>query len=421
MHCCLTFIRILLIIYLTNKLIKEVLMIINKLLIEAVKFDPTKTVQQKFIFDMCKEIKDNKITLPIYQRDISWTLQKSVDLFNYQLFGKAPVSPISINNIDKNIVEQVSFIDRNKGIKVDNNHWSVVDGQQRLTTNFKAFINHDDFKNIVLDLGVAKFLVINKKLNNNQIPVGILLNENMEVLKDFIKKRKNMQDFDVQNLILGVRKKITGYNYTINIANDLTENEQIEWFEVLNNAGSRVSSIQLKFSKLKKLGIDIYKDYTSKFNEKICEIGYGNVFTPEKTTVSYPIAALNPALEKLLYNKHTNNHFAPIPSDVKHNQLCNLDIDKLKNCFSITLTALEKVLDFMNVNKLINVQSRIDYINYMIGYFIFKTNNYELNSEQEKYLINWFKNIDFNNLPNTQRRQLFSDLISENYQKPSVC
>jgi hypothetical protein len=29
------------------------------------------------------------------------------------------------------------------------------------------------------------------------------------------------------------------YNYTINLAEDLSEDEQISWFEVLNNAGSR--------------------------------------------------------------------------------------------------------------------------------------------------------------------------------------
>ena len=37
--------------------------------------------------------------------------------------------------------------------------FSVVDGQQRLTTNYKAFCNNDDLRDIVLDLGSGKFVI----------------------------------------------------------------------------------------------------------------------------------------------------------------------------------------------------------------------------------------------------------------------
>lgn len=56
------------------------------------------------IGDMCEKIKKNKITRPLYQGDLSWNLKKSVDLLNYQLFGKIPVSPISINQISDNSI-----------------------------------------------------------------------------------------------------------------------------------------------------------------------------------------------------------------------------------------------------------------------------------------------------------------------------
>lgn len=41
--------------------------------------------------------------------------------------------------------------------------------------------------------------------------------------------------------LLLARTKILSYAYTVNMAEDLSEDEQITWFEVLNNAGSRVS------------------------------------------------------------------------------------------------------------------------------------------------------------------------------------
>ena len=87
---------------------------INKNLAKYASINPTKESRQVNIFDLCKGIETQRITLPLYQRDLSWTLQKSIDLLNYQLKGKAPVSPISINVItDKSIaVTQVSFIDR---------------------------------------------------------------------------------------------------------------------------------------------------------------------------------------------------------------------------------------------------------------------------------------------------------------------
>lgn len=116
---------------------------INKKLEVAAEFNPTKKSHQMTIFEMCKKIQNNKITLPLYQRDLSWTLNKAVDLFNYQLFGKAPVAPISLNQISNGeAVPQVSFLSRNiidsDSILAD--HQSVVDGQQRLSTNFKSLL-----------------------------------------------------------------------------------------------------------------------------------------------------------------------------------------------------------------------------------------------------------------------------------------
>lgn len=390
---------------------------ISQKLEKAISFDPTRRSHPRTILDLCKEIKSNKISLPLYQRDLSWTISKCIELLNYQLLGKAPVAPISINVIDdleNKQVSQVSFINRELINNVQNNHWSVVDGQQRLTTNFKAYINHEDFRSIVLDLGTAQFVENATALKINQIPVGILLNEDDDLLKQFINNRKQLQPYEVYNVILGVRQKLTNYNYTINFAQDLSEKEQIKWFEVLNNAGSRVSIIQMRFSKLKSDGIDIYKQYTSIFNEKIIEFGY-NVFTPEKTTVSYPIAALNPVLEKHIFGSHLKSNFAPIPSDTKENQLCS-HVNSLESFFVITLAALDKVLDFINENEL-DIKDRIDYINYMIGYFVFNSDNIKLkiSEEQKSYLIDWYNTIDFNNMSNSKRRQTFTDMLENKY------
>ena len=383
---------------------------IDKGLLKAATFDPTKKTSQMSVAEMCRKIETDNLSLPLYQRDMSWTLQKCIDLLNYQLWGKAPVSPISINviNSTEGAVPQVSFIDREILERIERGQYSVVDGQQRLTTNYKAYCNHEDFRNIVLDLGKGQFSQVSGSIRSSQIPVGILLNKDDDVLFKHSASKSSLKTPEVLTILLQIRSKLKNYNYTINSAEDLSEDQQIEWFEVLNNAGSRVSIIQMRFSKLKAHGIDIYKQYTNLYRNRLFEAGYENFFTPQKTNVSYPIAALNPAFEVITQKSHSGN-YAPIPSDTKENQLCNLPHDQLSRCFSMTLDALDRSLDFINDNDL-KRPSRIDHINYLLGYFVFHQE--ELTDSEKESLIEWLDIIDFTNKANSQRRDIFTELIA---------
>lgn len=383
---------------------------INRQLLEAANLNPTKNSRQEYIFTLCEYIEKNELTLPLYQRDVSWTLQKCVELLNYQLLSKSPISAISINIInnvsEEFAVPQVSFIERELIPCAVRGQMSVVDGQQRLTTNYKAYCNHPDLKNVVLDLGKGEFVINNEAFRKNQVPVGVLLNKDDKKLIEYTESNKALSSPLIVNALLQIRNKIKTYQYTINFATDLSEDEQIDWFEVLNNAGSRVSIIQMRFSKLKAHGIDVYTQYTHVYRTKILEYGY-DYFTPQKTNVSYPIAALNPAYEVLISGRHSNN-FAPISSDTKENQLCNLQPKQLLNCFDITLEALDKVLEFVEDNKL-KKHNRSDYINYLIGYFVFHREG--ITNEQKDSLISWYNSVDFTNKSNTVRRKIYSDLL----------
>ncbi len=384
---------------------------INKKIEVAAEFNPTKKSHQMSIFEMCKKIKENKITLPLYQRDLSWTLQKAVDLFQYQLFGKAPVSPISMNQIsERNLVPQISFLYRNliQDEKIEADHQSVVDGQQRLSTNFKAYVDHEDFKNIVLDVSKAAFKIIETAPTKNQIPVGILLNEKDEKLSLYLQKKNDENFSTLFPVLVQVRSKIKNYNYTINIAENLNEDEQIKWFEVLNNAGSRVTALQMAFAKLKIHGLDIYLDYTYPFKDKICDYGFETLFSPHTTNVSYPIAALNPAYEVLIKNSVHSNNYAPIPSDTREDILTKLTPEELREIFKLTLDSLDKTLSFVEANQLQESIERIDYILYLTGYFAYHKN---MDSEKELELVEWVRNTDFGNMGNTARRDEFTKLL----------
>ena len=144
---------------------------INKKLITATNLNPTKNSRQDYIFTLCENIEKNELTLPLYQRDLSWTLKKCIELLNYQLLNKSPISAISINIINNTdpeyAVPQVSFVDRELLPNILRGQMSVVDGQQRLTTNYKAYCNHPDLKNVVLDLGKGEFVINSESIRRN--------------------------------------------------------------------------------------------------------------------------------------------------------------------------------------------------------------------------------------------------------------
>ncbi len=381
---------------------------VSKTLKIAASFNPTEKSHIMTVLDMCRKIESKEISLPLYQRDVSWTKKQAISLLNYQLLGKAPVAPISMNlilDVD-DYVPQVSFDDREVVGKIEKGHMSVVDGQQRLTTNYRAYINSEDFRNIVLDIAKGRFLLEEGAITKAQMPVGILLNREDSVFYEYLAHHNLMKEPEAMSVLLQSRSKIRNYYYTINQAENLSEDEQIEWFEVLNNAGSRVSALQMRFSKMKIHGIDIYTMYTLKFKNKLLEYGY-DFFSPQKTGVSYPISALNPAYEIIMNRPHVDA-YAPIPSDTKENQLCSMNPELLKQCFSRTLEAVDKTLEFIDENS-VDEPDRIDYINYLVGYFVYNPNP---SDEKKSKLVEWYNNVKFNNKSNSKRRMIFSELLS---------
>ncbi len=384
---------------------------VNPSLKKMAGYNPTKQTYQMNTLNLCEKIESKDITLPLYQRDLSWTIQKAVDLFNYQLNGKAPVSPISMNkiiDIENHTVPQISFIDRKIIDNVKTNQLSVVDGQQRLSTNYLAYLNSSDFRNIVLDLVRGEFLIIEGSYKKHQIPVGMLLNKVDDEFYKFINSNTTLSKSEVQSVLFQVRSKLRDYSYTINTAENLSEDEQVEWFEVLNNAGSRVTRVQMRFAKLQLYGIDIYNDYTRVYKNKLEEYNL-DLFDMKNTEVSIPIANLNPAFEVITHRAHSAN-FSPMPSDIKENQICTLDTEKLKTCFEITLVALSCALEFINKYHL-PTPERIDYVTYLTGYFVFKNADDLTESEFQK-LADWYRKVSFSNKSNGQRRKIFNDLIT---------
>lgn len=384
---------------------------INKNLIQYSNFDPTKESKPVALRDLCNEIEEKKIVLPIFQTYIRWTPEKSVSLLNFQLNGKAAVSPISINRIENKelAVPQICFLTR-EIIKQDElvGKQSVNDGQQRLSCNYKAYIDHEDFKSIVLDITAGKFLLNPEGIKKSQIPVGKLYNKEDSVFAEYIAKHKELQPLEIQMLLTKIRSKFMGYYYTVNYAKDLTQDEQLKWFDVLNLAGSRVTGVEVHLTNMLVKGIDFYKEYSNKFLEKLTTASLDDLFVREDTKVSIPLATLNSAYEVFKNKPHTSN-YSPIPSDVKALTISNLKNSEIEVIFDMTLAALDKAISFIYNNDL--NPKRIDYLTYITGFFVYNKNQ-EVNNKQRNELIEWFNSVEFTDKGNRERREIFDYVIS---------
>jgi len=383
---------------------------INKNLIFYSTFDPTKESQPVSLENLCKDIEAEKLTLPIFQTYIRWTTEKSVELLNFQLNGKAAVAPISINKIENEelAVPQITFIDRvliNQD-KIVGKH-SVNDGQQRLSCNYKAFIDHEEFKAIFLDITAGKFVINSVETKKSQIPVGKLYNKEDSVFDGFISEHKELQSLEVQRLLTKVRNKFMSYYYTVNYAKDLTETEQLEWFDVLNLAGSRVTGVEVQLTNMLIKGVDFYSEYSKKFIEKLTEESLEYLIVRKETEVSIPLAALNSAYEIVMDKTHSGN-FSPIPSDTKAVAMSRSTVSQLREMFNITLEGLDKAITFVCDNKLLI--ERIDYLTYLTGLFVYNK-NIDVNKEQNGQIIKWFNSVSFKDKGNTERREIFDKLL----------
>jgi|GEM_PF-415063 len=392
---------------------------INRNLKNRVSFDPTKESVTMTIGKICDQISQDKIVLPVFQTGLRWTEKKVIDLLNFQMTGFAPVAPVSMCKLDfgfdnnpelsNSLGKQIRLLDRTPLTNIKGEVYSLTDGQQRTTTNYKCYIGHEDFNNIVLDLTKGKFISLEKPslLNGNQIPATVIYNKDFSVYNAFLAKHPDMLEPKVANYINIIRNKFMGYSYTVNFADGLSEKEQLKWFEILNNAGSKIPITEMNLSRLKSKDVDYYKEFIEPFMNIIESNGYDNFFPTQATRTTYPLSALNPGYDFLFATELSKNR-APIPSDGKDKKLATLDADQLHELFKITLNALQNTMDFIE-DENIKLSGRMEHITFSLGFFVYHGNS--MTTEKKEFLKNWINTTDFINMTNSDKRDTYQKLI----------
>lgn len=393
---------------------------LKKSFTEKIHNDPSRDSTIKTIEDICWKVDEGKIVMPIFQTGLRWTPDKMCDLLTFQLTGFAAVAPLSMCKLDfgfepteevyKKYGTQITLLTREKINGIRGEVESVTDGQQRTTTNYLCYIGHELVKNFMLDLKAGKVIIINDNElpKEGQIPVGVIYNKDFDVYEKYLSKHPELQANPINTYVNLIRTKFFGYRYTVNLAKNLTEKQQMGWFEILNNAGSNIPLKEMRLSRLKLKDVDYHSSYIFKFLEDIENTRYENVFPSRTTRVSYPLAALNPAYD-YLFSRVDTKRIAPIASDVKEARICALETEQLEQLFSMTLDALKLALKFIEDNE-IHTLNRIEYVTFVMGYYI-DGNNERLTTERKNYLIEWFEKIDFTDMTNRERREAYYRLI----------
>src|SRR5699024_4947711 len=166
---------------------------INKMLSKNAHSNPTKETTQKSISQLCEEVESQGLVIPIFQRDLAWTTQKKIDLYNFQLNGFAPVAPISINNTGAKSLDipHVTLLNRSEVENIKESKLSVKYRKHRISINYQAYINHESNQEVVVDISRGVSTDINgKKIKKNQLPVRILYNKEPSICTDYIKNHK---------------------------------------------------------------------------------------------------------------------------------------------------------------------------------------------------------------------------------------
>lgn len=390
---------------------------ISKKIIEEInrksKIDPAKGTYPYSVAQICEAIVKKQLVIPQFQIFIRWPEKKMVDLYNYMLESKSPLSSISINKMrfSKNIGKHYSILERklipNEDMK---NAEGIVDGFQRCLSLANAYTNKEEVSRIVFDMKKGKFILINdiSKIKIHQIPVGILYNEHYEVYEDYLKNNPFLDEY--KYTLDNIRNKFFHYNITINMAEDLDEEAQIIWFNELNLGGVRLTAPMVLLSGLLDKGADFYYEYSKPFIEIFKQKNLMYLFARKSTETSIPLAVLNCAYEYVFNLEHKNN-FCPIASDAKISKISKCSVEDIKLMFTLVLNSLEKTFDLLKDN--LDDIDRIEVYTFITGYFV-KNNRMELSKERKEMLLNWAIHVDFERLGNSERRELFTNLLNNN-------
>lgn len=212
-------------------------MIINSKLREVLQYNSNQVITTYSIQSLCFMIDNNQLTMPDYKETVEWANNYKMDLFNYELFAKTPVTEILAlsNNGNDNVPQLSIYSGREIPQSKLSDTISVLDGSQRLLTNYQAYINDQGVKNIALNLETPSFEIVTETTKTeNLLPIGVLMNHDLSLLSSWLIDHQEIDD-EGQKIILGIRSKLMDCKLVVQVAEGLDRAEQLAYYKMLKN------------------------------------------------------------------------------------------------------------------------------------------------------------------------------------------
>ncbi len=370
-------------------------------------FEPPKT-DSKSYSELINEINKGIIKIPKFQREFVWDIDRTAKLLDSILKGY-PIGTFilwqtheSMSGI-KNIGD-LPLPDTPEGMPTQ----YVLDGQQRITSLYAAYCGANiskvgkkkktDYSSIVVNLVRNSSedddlqILTAKPTGNKHIT---LLNVLKFSYSDTIKLEKEGYQFSKEDFILidRYRQAFQSYLFSTVLLRDERIHSAIEVFTRINTAGQTLTLFEIMSAKT--------YDEEQRFD---MQVKWKN-FIRELKSVNYESVSNSVILSllSLMLSK---------PRECKRKTILALDKQEIINSWEDAVSALKDSIDYFRVTYRIPVSQLLPYDSLLVPFsFFFYRNKDKPNSDQQKYLEEFFWRMSLSNrYSSTQDTRLAKDV-----------
>lgn len=345
-------------------------------------FEQPKPDSKKYA-DLINEIQKGIIKIPKFQRDFVWTIDKTAQLLDSILKGY-PIGTFILWQTDERIndiknVGNLDIPDTPDGMKVQ----YVLDGQQRITSLFAAFLGAHiqkvgekkitDYSNIVVNLDVDindndGQVITEEPLGEKYLSLSDVLNFSYSKAKELSSKFSE----DELEIINEYSTAFKTYEFSTVVLRKEDIDSAIEVFTRINTGGQTLTLFEIMSAKTydepQKFDMQVKWDH---FIKELKEIKY------EGISSSVILSLLSLILSRT--------------KECKRKTILALDKQNIINEWDSVISALKSSVDYFRTTYRIPVSQLLPYDSLLVPFaYFFHQNKDKPNAEQRKFLEEFF-------------------------------
>jgi len=203
------------------------------------------------ILSICSFIDSDKIVVPTFQRQFVWSKNNVANLLT-SIYKGYPIGTIIVLDESPSRFKALSLKDfkpiNNTEKSSYNSLWYLLDGSQRLVGLYRSLFSSDPKFSFTFNLDTEEFLPKSKRpTSEGNLDLHSLFSPDL-----FLQFQKSISLRDNSEFLLDraykLHNTLSGYELPIQVISNLTLDDAMSIFEVINNSGQ-----QLQKSDIEKL------------------------------------------------------------------------------------------------------------------------------------------------------------------------